>query len=148
MCLFFLHSRYNEVCDYDFNTHKSTGGAVGHFTQVVWKGSNELGMGKASKGDCTYVVGRYKPPGNYIGKEPENVFKGTYNKEATCSGGGAGGGGAGGGGAGAGGQGGGQGGGGQGGGGQGGGGQGGGGQGGGGQGGGQGEYIPQIGKYI
>ncbi|XP_028391914.1 uncharacterized protein LOC114516587 [Dendronephthya gigantea] len=72
---------YKEVCDYDFNTGKSANGkAVGHFTQVTWKTSLELGMGRATKGDCTYVVGRYKPPGNWIGKEKENVFKGTFDK--------------------------------------------------------------------
>ena len=31
---------YNEVEDYDFSTHQSKNGkAVGHFTQVVWKGN-------------------------------------------------------------------------------------------------------------
>ena len=69
------------MCDYDFNAHKSANGkAVGHFTQVVWKTSLELGIGRATKGDCTYVVGRYKPAGNWMGNEPENVFKGTYDK--------------------------------------------------------------------
>ena len=73
--------RYKEVCDYDFNTGKSANGKdVGHFTQVAWKESLELGMGRATKGDCTYVVGRYKPPGNLKGKEKENVFKGTFDK--------------------------------------------------------------------
>ena len=161
--LVFLLYRYKEVCDYDFNSGKSINGkAVGHFTQIVWKTSLELGIGRATKGGCTYVVGRYKPPGNWIGKEPQNVLKGTYDKSfcknpkwvpggsgggggGTAAGGqggggqgfgGGGGGGQEGGGGAEGGGGGGQGGGGQGGGGQGGGGQGGGGQGGGGQGGG------------
>ncbi len=77
-------SRYKEVCDYDFNSHKSANGkAVGHFTQVVWKTSLQLGIGKATKDGCTYVVGRYKPPGNWMGKEAANVFKGTYD-ESFC----------------------------------------------------------------
>ena len=69
------------MCDYDFNTGKSANGKdVGHFTQVAWKESLELGMGRATKGDCTYVVGRYKPPGNWMGEEKQNVFKGTFDK--------------------------------------------------------------------
>ena len=77
MCFF---CRYKEVCDYDFNTGKAKGDkVVGHFTQVVWKTSVELGIGRSVKGDCTYVVGRYKPPGNWIGQEKENVLQGSYD---------------------------------------------------------------------
>ena len=48
----------------------------GHFTQVVWKGSEELGIGKAtdSKGRV-YVVANYRPAGNYIGNFATNVSK-------------------------------------------------------------------------
>ena len=158
------------MCNYNFDKPSRSSKPVGHFTQLVWKPSVRLGIGRAFGAfegmKCTYVVGRYQPAGNYIGQEKKNVLRGSFNP-AICKGGGAGGGagggfggggglggqggfgGQGGGGQGGGGQGGGGQGGGQGGGGQGGGGQGGGGQGGGGQGGGgQGEYIPQIGKYI
>ena len=35
---------YDEISDYDFNTHKSSnGGVTGHFTQVVWKNTKEIG---------------------------------------------------------------------------------------------------------
>ena len=46
----------------------------GHFTQVVWQSSKELGVGIAydGKGTC-YVVANYSPPGNYQGKFPDNV---------------------------------------------------------------------------
>ena len=47
---------------------------AGHFTQVVWKGSKELGIGKAVKGDKVFVVASYRPPGNYAGRFKENVF--------------------------------------------------------------------------
>ena len=57
---------------------------TGHFTQVVWKKSKELGIGKATATHngipCTYVVGRYRPPGNYEGKFDDNVVKGSFNK--------------------------------------------------------------------
>ena len=61
---------------------------TGHFTQVVWKGSTELGIGKATgkKGTmyCTYIVGRYRPAGNFQGKFKENVLKGSFEK-GMCS---------------------------------------------------------------
>ena len=31
------------------------------------------------KGDCTFVVARYKPPGNWFEKENENVCEGSYD---------------------------------------------------------------------
>lgn len=36
----------------------------GHFTQVVWKDSTELGVGMASDGNRVFVVGQYRPAGN------------------------------------------------------------------------------------
>ena len=37
--------------------------AAGHFTQVVWKSSRELGVGVASNGGRVLVVANYDPPG-------------------------------------------------------------------------------------
>ncbi len=37
---------------------------AGHFTQVVWKSSKELGVGLATDGKTIFVVGQYKPAGN------------------------------------------------------------------------------------
>jgi len=48
---------------------------IGHFTQVVWKGSTELGIGKASgRNGGTFVVANYNPPGNFGGQYNQNVF--------------------------------------------------------------------------
>ena len=48
---------------------------TGHFTQVVWKGSVELGVGKAKSSDGKiFAVGRYRPAGNLISAFGENVF--------------------------------------------------------------------------
>ena len=86
----FYFARYNEVCDpgYDFNNGGFSGG-TGHFTQVVWKESIELGMGRAeTKKDemnCAYIVGRYKPAGNMGGKFQENVLKGTFDADSYCA---------------------------------------------------------------
>ena len=64
--------RYEEYKNYNYKTHKqidSKGVAVGHFTQVVWKASTELGMGIAvrEEGGFTkyFIVGRYRPGGNF-----------------------------------------------------------------------------------
>lgn len=45
----------------------------GHFTQVVWKESKELGVAFAKIGGKVIVVANYSPPGNYIGHFAENV---------------------------------------------------------------------------
>lgn len=66
---------YEEVKDYNFRRGGWQGG-TGHFTQVVWKGSKELGMGRAktADGSLTFVVGRYRPAGNVINYMADNVF--------------------------------------------------------------------------
>jgi len=78
-------SWYDEINNYNFQTGKSNGGVIGHFTQVVWKASTKLGIGKASKTGpwtkrpgwtkkCDYVVGRYSPAGNMGGQYQANVL--------------------------------------------------------------------------
>ena len=42
---------YSEVKDYRFDKPGFQGN-TGHFTQVVWKKSNELGMGKIGRASC------------------------------------------------------------------------------------------------
>ncbi|KAI0154443.1 glycoside hydrolase family 128 protein [Xylariaceae sp. FL1272] len=46
-------------------------GSYGHYTQCMWKSTTKLGMGwaKDAKGGV-YIVGRYSPPGNFIGQKP------------------------------------------------------------------------------
>ena len=67
-------SWYDEIKDYDFQNHCSTGGVVGHFTQVVWKGSQYLGIGIGQNGNSYYVVANYYPAGNWVGQDAENVL--------------------------------------------------------------------------
>jgi len=71
----FENTWYCEVNNYDFNNPQFVGGFTsncqnvnGHFTQVVWKDTCELGCGRAT---CTingqqgtHWVCRYSPPGN------------------------------------------------------------------------------------
>jgi hypothetical protein len=66
-------SWYSEVSKYNFQRGGFQSG-TGHFTQVVWKDTKELGMGKAKSPDGkVFVVGRYRPAGNMISKVNENV---------------------------------------------------------------------------
>merc|ERR1712136_331339 len=66
---------YNEIKDYNFNDPGFKPG-TGHFTQVVWENSKELGVGVATdgKGTC-FAAANYKPAGNYRGQFPDNVKK-------------------------------------------------------------------------
>lgn len=73
---------YNEVCAYDFNRGEFSM-STGHFTQLVWSDSTEFGIGMAPGQQngmpCVFVVGRFKPSGNYKGEYKKNVFKGTFD---------------------------------------------------------------------
>ncbi|XP_042343462.1 Golgi-associated plant pathogenesis-related protein 1-like [Plectropomus leopardus] len=66
---------YNEIKDYNWSSPGYSGN-TGHFTQVLWKGSTELGVGMATDGHNVYVVGQYRPAGNTRGSEnfAENVL--------------------------------------------------------------------------
>ena len=67
-------SWYDEVSDYNYNYPDSSSG-TGHFTQLVWKGSTQIGCGAAcSSNNKCYVTCNYYPPGNYIGQYKNNVF--------------------------------------------------------------------------
>jgi pathogenesis-related protein 1 len=60
----------NEVKDYDYASN-SCHGVCGHYTQVVWKSTTEVGCGMAFCSDKAQVwVCQYTPPGNMVGKKP------------------------------------------------------------------------------
>jgi uncharacterized protein YkwD len=66
---------YDEIKDYNFN-NPGFKGNTGHFTQVVWKDSKQVGFGFAkSKSGYYYGVANYFPAGNYINEFDKNVFK-------------------------------------------------------------------------
>ncbi|XP_078351215.1 Golgi-associated plant pathogenesis-related protein 1-like [Oculina patagonica] len=85
-----IKSWYDEVCLYDFN-RPGFSLSTGHFTQLVWKDSSELGIGKytgrgqkAGKRDrtCTFIVARYKGSGNVNSADyfRRNVLKGSFRR--------------------------------------------------------------------
>lgn len=67
-------SWYNEIAAYNFSAPDFSP-QTGHFTQVVWKGSKELGCGRAlCQGKDSWVC-LYSPAGNVLGQFPQNVPK-------------------------------------------------------------------------
>jgi hypothetical protein len=60
---------YNEISLYNFSS-PGFSSATGHFTQVVWTDSIQLGMGIAltSNNLSAYVVANYYPAGNVLGQ--------------------------------------------------------------------------------
>lgn len=43
---------------------------VGHYTQMVWTDSTDLGCASAGADGSVFLVCRYSPPGNYSGQTP------------------------------------------------------------------------------
>jgi hypothetical protein len=54
-----------------FSDGTSSGGhVVGHYTQMIWRGTSQVGCAVASKGNWDVLVCRYSPAGNMIGEKP------------------------------------------------------------------------------
>ena len=62
----------SEKRDYDAATNRcAPGKACGHYTQVVWRDSREIGCAMATCKDQSQVwVCRYRPAGNVVGQRP------------------------------------------------------------------------------
>ncbi|XP_073822218.1 uncharacterized protein [Musca autumnalis] len=67
-----VQAGYGEMEHYDYK-NPTISGNTGHFTQVVWKESSQLGVGMVQKNDRTWEVCNYTPPGNVLGKFEDNV---------------------------------------------------------------------------
>lgn len=44
--------------------------AVGHYTQLIWRGTTHVGCAVATRGDRSILACRYSPPGNIDGQRP------------------------------------------------------------------------------
>lgn len=72
-----VRSWVSEAQDYDYNTNKCEG-VCGHYTQVVWQDSVEIGcavaicpkLAKTGFTNARIISCNYKPAGNYIGRKP------------------------------------------------------------------------------
>ncbi|GFP67975.1 protein PRY2 [Saccharomyces cerevisiae] len=66
---------YNEITSYDYS-NPGFSESAGHFTQVVWKGTSEVGCGLKSCGGAwgDYIICSYKAAGNVIGEFADNVM--------------------------------------------------------------------------
>lgn len=60
--------------DRSTNSCRGGGGACGHYTQVVWRGTKAVGCAMApcarAGARFTFAVCSYSPPGNYVGMRP------------------------------------------------------------------------------
>ncbi|AJR54222.1 Pry1p [Saccharomyces cerevisiae YJM326] len=65
---------YNEISNYDFS-NPGFSSNTGHFTQVVWKSTTQVGCGIKTCGGAwgDYVICSYDPAGNYEGEYADNV---------------------------------------------------------------------------
>ena len=64
---------YNEIKNHNFK--KDFQKDTGHFTQIIWKDTKEVGFGVANRGNTYYAVANYYPPGNFLGQYSKNVLK-------------------------------------------------------------------------
>jgi len=66
------HSWGGEKQHYDHASNTCAGGKMcGHYTQVVWKTTREIGCAKAVCSDHAQIwVCHYAPPGNWRGQRP------------------------------------------------------------------------------
>ncbi|MCW5801864.1 MAG: hypothetical protein KIT31_05710 [Deltaproteobacteria bacterium] len=68
-----LQMWYDEVRDYNFE-RGAFSMKTGHFTQVVWRGSTQLGCAMSQCNGNDIWVCNYDPPGNYQGEFQKNVL--------------------------------------------------------------------------
>lgn len=62
----------DEKSDFNYDTNTcNSGKQCGHYTQIVWKNSQQIGCAYVKCTNNAYwVVCNYDPPGNYVGERP------------------------------------------------------------------------------
>lgn len=69
-------SWYDEIKEFNFGVEAKGMFKAGHFSQMVWKSSLELGVGVAkTKKGKVLVVCNYDPRGNVVGQFNSNVLR-------------------------------------------------------------------------
>jgi uncharacterized protein YkwD len=58
-----------EASNYDYASNRCKG-VCGHYTQIVWRDTKELGCGVARNARREIWVCDYSPPGNWVGRRP------------------------------------------------------------------------------
>lgn len=75
--LYLKPARYEEACQYNFAEPDLLTKGSARFTQLVWNGSKQLGIGVAERKldgkYCVFVVARYKPKGNVNDKQQYKI---------------------------------------------------------------------------
>ena len=60
----------SEARHYDYRTNACRSGMCGHYTQIVWRGTRQVGCAVASNRGQEVWVCNYDPPGNWVGERP------------------------------------------------------------------------------
>ncbi|MBN9660380.1 MAG: SCP-like extracellular [Acidobacteria bacterium] len=61
----------SEAKDYNLSSNTCRRGAqCGHYTQVVWRNTTQVGCAVARRGQREVWVCYYNPPGNWVGEKP------------------------------------------------------------------------------
>lgn len=81
-----INTFYKEIAQYDYS-HPGFTMQTGHFTQLVWRSSVEIGVGIATYPDPKYrhrtvVCINYRPPGNVQGQFQQNVLPPSISLES------------------------------------------------------------------
>jgi uncharacterized protein YkwD len=64
-----IESWASEAANYNY-ANNSCQGVCGHYTQLVWKNTTQVGCAAGKVRDEIYWVCNYNPPGNYVGQKP------------------------------------------------------------------------------
>ncbi len=64
-----VNSWGEEVAQYDYDSN-SCSGVCGHYTQIVWQETTEVGCAVVRSQQQEIWVCNYNPPGNYVGVKP------------------------------------------------------------------------------
>lgn len=77
-------SWYDENKEHTFGTEPKGAFKAGHFTQMIWKSSQMVGVGVAkTKRGKVLVVCNYEPRGNVVGQFCSNVLRSRLNSANT-----------------------------------------------------------------